>query len=168
MATMHDLSRLHHMFKEVRQIDPDLPASYPAALVFIAASQLKGQKPRVGDITLGLGMLPPSVSRMLANLERRKFIIRKKDRADGRSMRIQITGRGLELLDRMLGYPEPKANPRESWSPDTVAPPPAWYLAEIDQSNNEQMNRLEKLEAEIEAMKVGLKSKNSTDIAGED
>ncbi|WP_417496112.1 MarR family winged helix-turn-helix transcriptional regulator [Maricaulis sp.] len=157
MATMDELASLHLIFNEIRGVDADLPVSHPAALVFIAAHQKKNKSPRVSDITTGLGMMPSSVTRMLTSLERRKLISRKKDRADARTTRILITNRGLELIERMLGHATPEANVSD-WSPRTVPLPAKGFIIKISQDREGQLQRLERLEAEMISLKDDLQN----------
>lgn len=156
MASMADLQRLHLIFNEVRGIDPDLPASHVAALVFLAVHQKKEQLPRVSDITEALGMMPSSVTRMLTSLEKRHLISRRKDRADGRTSRIHISTEGLALLDRMLGLAPSKAKVSD-WSPDVIPLPAKGFRIKIDSGREEHLKRLAEMESEIESMKDALK-----------
>jgi DNA-binding MarR family transcriptional regulator len=156
MASMAELQRLHLIFNEVRGIDPDLPASHAAALVFLAVHKKKERFPRVSDITEALGMMPSTVTRMLASLERRHLISRKKDRADGRTTRIHISKDGLALLDRMLGL-APSTAAVSDWSPDVIPLPAEGFRIKIDGGREEHLKRLAEMESEIESIKDALK-----------
>ena len=157
MASMQELAKLHVIFNEIRGVDPDLPASHGAALVFLAINRKANVSPRVSDITAGLGMMPSSVSRMLSSLEGRGLISRSKDRADARTIRVQITNAGLELLERMLGNLPAKANVGD-WAPQIVPLPAKGFRMKIDNSREDHLKRLERLETEISTLRDELKN----------
>lgn len=157
MASMQELAKLHVIFNEIRGVDPDLPASHGAALVFLAINRKANASPRVSDITTGLGMMPSSVSRMLTSLEGRGLIIRSKDRADARTIRVQISSAGLDLLDRMLGLSPPKANVAD-WAPQVVPLPAKGFRMKIDHGREDHLKRLERLESELSSLRDEMKS----------
>lgn len=53
---------------------------------------------RAGDLSQRLGMLVPATSRLLRELEQRKYVSRRRDPADGRATLVTITAAGTRTL----------------------------------------------------------------------
>jgi homoprotocatechuate degradation regulator HpaR len=52
------------------------------------------------EVSLRASILAPSLTRMIRTLEQRKFIKRKKDKADGRRVILQIAPMGADLIEK--------------------------------------------------------------------
>lgn len=55
---------------------------------------------RLTDLAISQGVSQPSMSVMIARLERQGIVERRRDPSDGRIVLVAITGAGRELLDR--------------------------------------------------------------------
>lgn len=78
-----------------RQIDPEIePASYSV----LATLQREGPA-RMTSIARHLGIGKPTLSRQLATLVSRGWVIKETDPADGRAQTVSLTPEGLERLE---------------------------------------------------------------------
>jgi len=81
-------------------------SNYDSTMVY--AFTLLSIDPKTGtpSTSLGpkMGIEPTSLSRTLNNLEERKFIVRKPNPEDGRSVLITLTDEGLKMRDISKGF----------------------------------------------------------------
>lgn len=74
-----------------------------AAISLLFKLHLRGNPSlRVTEIAGLLGVDSPTVTRKVQQLERLGYVTREADPGDGRATRIQITGSGREILERVL------------------------------------------------------------------
>lgn len=126
MSNLQPLRALSRIIQEFRVIEPDLPASYAAILIFVAAHRERhGQDPSIKDISDGLGMVRPSVSRATLAMAGRRLggskvteerpegsrkalglLERYADDIDLRMMRCTLSDKGRGLINRLTDHLE--------------------------------------------------------------
>jgi DNA-binding MarR family transcriptional regulator len=124
MSQASPIRTLGLVLQEFRIIEPDLPASYAAIIVYVARFEAeRGESPSVGDISNGLGMARPAVSRATLALSSRRLggnnaredrpegarkalgiLERAPDDIDLRMMRCTLTAKGRALLVRLIDH----------------------------------------------------------------
>lgn len=126
MSNLQPLRALSRIIQEFRVIEPDLPASYAAILIFVASyRERRGQDPSIKDISYGLGMVRPSVSRATLAMAGRRLggskvteerpegsrkalglLERYADDIDLRMMRCTLSDKGRGLINRLTDHLE--------------------------------------------------------------
>lgn len=118
-AALRTVSRI---LQEFRVIEPDMPASYAAIVLFVAKFiEDNREDPSIGDISNGLGMTRPSVSRAALALSSRRLggsrateerpaggrkalglLEREADVRDLRLTRCRLSAKGSALISRII------------------------------------------------------------------
>ncbi len=75
-------------------------SAYPL-LNQILALQGEGGGGRLSDVAAGLKVAVPTVSRQVRQLEELGLVVRSQDPVDGRAILLEVTGAGLDALQRM-------------------------------------------------------------------
>jgi len=71
---------------------------------------------RLSDVAAGLKVAVPTVSRQVRQLEELGLVVRTQDPVDGRAILLEVTGAGLEALQRMrVEWQKTVAEILESW-----------------------------------------------------
>src|SRR5438034_11817857 len=93
--------RLHsaaiHLLRRARRTDP-LTGVSPAQLS--ALSVLMSGPKTLGDLAAAEQVRPPTMSRLVSEMERSGVARKRTDRDDARVVRIHATAKGLRALDR--------------------------------------------------------------------
>lgn len=120
------LRTLSRIIQEFRVIEPDLPVSYAAIVIFVAQHRARhDEDPTVKDISDHLGMIRPSVSRATLALSGRRLggskateerpegsrkalglLDRYADDVDLRMMRCTLSDKGRALVNRLVEHLE--------------------------------------------------------------
>jgi len=124
-ALAHDLRlavmRLSRRLRSQRA-DTSLTLTQLAAL-----STLRTKGPMTpGELAAHERVQPPSMTRVLANLETAGLVLRTRHDTDGRQVIVKVTERASQLLDEEIGM-------REAWL--------AQRLNELDSDDREQLRR---------------------------
>ena len=94
-------NRLHsaavHLLRRARRTDP-LTGVSPAQLS--ALSVLLGGPKTLGDLAAAEQVRPPTMSRLVSEMERAGVARKVSDRNDGRVVRVHATPKGLRVLSR--------------------------------------------------------------------
>src|SRR5213593_448287 len=94
-------NRLHsaatHLLRRARRTDP-LTGVSPAQLS--ALSVLMGGPMTLGDLAAAEQVRPPTMSRLVSQMERAGVARKVTDRDDARVIRVHATAKGLRALDR--------------------------------------------------------------------
>ncbi|HTS49082.1 MAG TPA: MarR family transcriptional regulator [Bryobacteraceae bacterium] len=94
--------RLHsaaiHLLRRVRKQDV-ATGEGPARLSALSVLVFGGAK-TLGELAAAEQVKPPTMSRIVAGLERSGLVVIRKDAQDARRMRIRATSRGLKLLEK--------------------------------------------------------------------
>ena len=94
-------NRLHsaavHLLRRARRTDP-LTGVSPAQLS--ALSVLMGGPKTLGDLAAAEQVRPPTMSRLVSEMERAGVARKVSDRNDGRLVRVHATPKGLRVLSR--------------------------------------------------------------------
>ena len=126
MTTTTHLRSLARIVQEFRVIEPDLPVSYAAIVIYVATHiERHGEDPTVKDISDALGMVRPSVSRATLALAGRRvggskvteerpegsrkalgLLDRYADDVDLRMMRCTLSDKGRGLINRLADHLE--------------------------------------------------------------
>lgn len=126
MTTTTHLRSLARIVQEFRVIEPDLPVSYAAIVIFVAQHRARhDEDPSVKDISDNLGMSRPSVSRATLALSGRRLggskateerpegsrkalglLDRYADSVDLRMMRCTLSDKGRGLINRLTDHLE--------------------------------------------------------------
>lgn len=86
----------------VRLIRREAPISVgPGSFSALATLERCGPM-RLGDLAAREGVAPPTLTRMIANLERDGYVLRRPDPRDRRAIRVSLTDRGRELVATVL------------------------------------------------------------------
>ena len=100
-TTRETAERLHsaaiHLLRRVRRSDVLTGVS---AAQLSALSILMGGPRTLGDLATAEQVRPPTMSRLMAEMERARLARRERDRDDARVVRVRATARGLRLLER--------------------------------------------------------------------
>ena len=126
MSPSTSLKTLARIVQEFRVIEPDLPVSYAAIVIFVAQYRARhDEDPTVKDISAHLGMVRPSVSRATLALSGRRLggskateerpegsrkalglLERYSDDVDLRMMRCTLSDKGRGLIHRLTDHLE--------------------------------------------------------------
>lgn len=126
MSPSTSLKTLARIIQEFRVIEPDLPVSYAAIVIFVAQHRARhDEDPSVKDISDHLGMVRPSVSRATLALSGRRLggskateerpegsrkalglLERYADDIDLRMMRCTLSDKGRGLINRLTDHLE--------------------------------------------------------------
>ena len=100
-TTRATADRLHsaaiHLLRRVRRSEVLTGVS---AAQLSALSVLMGGPRTLGDLAAAEQVRPPTMSRLVADMERARLARRERDRDDARVVRVRATARGLRLLER--------------------------------------------------------------------
>jgi DNA-binding MarR family transcriptional regulator len=66
-------------------------------------SALAERSRRITELALGEGLTQPAMTLLVNRLEDRGWLRRDTDPGDGRAVLVSLTGRGVEVLDRLRG-----------------------------------------------------------------
>lgn len=101
-STEEIADRLHsaaiHLLRSLRRVDDQSGLSAPrlsALSVVIFAGPM-----RLGDLARAEQVRPPTMTRLVQELEKDGLVRRRSDAADGRAFRIEATAKGRRLLMR--------------------------------------------------------------------
>lgn len=92
----------------------------------VLATLADGEEWTAKDIVASTRTHKSTISRAVAELEARKLVSRVQHEADGRAMTLQLTGRGRQLMDRLI----PLAKSFEAELLSAMAPTHSRSLAE--------------------------------------
>lgn len=79
-----------------------IPAGEFATLMMLGRAEKDGQKIMPSDLGRKMRLSRPAVSRMLHNLENKGYICKKNNRRDHRYVTLEITEKGLAMLNEEL------------------------------------------------------------------
>jgi DNA-binding MarR family transcriptional regulator len=120
-TSLQSLRSLELIFNDIRAIESNMPASYMAALVYVAQHERKhGQSPTPSDIADNLGMSRPTMSRIVRSLSNNRLgqnrvgedrskggrkslhlLERSNDAVDHRMVRVRLSQKGRGLIARL-------------------------------------------------------------------
>ena len=88
--------------RDPKDADADLspnPVAEPPIFYRIFSVLEEGARPTMGELSLSLGLPMSTLSRMISQLEERGWVERTPDLADGRVVRVVLTGDGRQVYD---------------------------------------------------------------------
>jgi len=89
---------IQHSARHFRLLDAELGLS-PARFIVLAALRYEGAQ-RLGDLARRQGVAQPTMTKLVAGLERDRLVVRRSDSGDHRGTIVELTADGRALVRR--------------------------------------------------------------------